>query len=97
MPTPPIEYHETIMTRYTRADCQLLLESLAQNNLGGHVPFDWVDTNGQIGHVCIFIDTDGNYYARKGTPDPRNLYAKLKRAIRIRVFRFAVYPEPATP
>ena len=52
-----------------------------------------VDDAGEVGHACIFIDRQGTWRARKGTPDPRNLYAKLRRSLRLKNLRLAVAPE----
>jgi hypothetical protein len=52
-----------------------------------------VDNSGEVGHACIFINTAGAWYARKGSPDPRNLYAKLMRNLRLKTLRLAVRQE----
>lgn len=39
---------------------------------------------GEIGHVCVFVGRDGKWFCQRGTPDPRNLYQRLQRKIRVR-------------
>ena len=60
---------------------------------GGHETIDVVDDAGEVGHACIFLNSAGKWCARKGSPDPRNLFAKLKRSLRLKTLRLAVVPE----
>jgi hypothetical protein len=87
-----ITYHETKLTRHTRADVTRQLEGIAEFP-GAHTCIDMVDPQGEVGHVCLYRDEAGNYFCRKGTPDPRNLYAKLTRSLRLKTLRLAVAPE----
>ena len=79
------------------ADAQIWKEALSRlwalEEGGGHETIDVVDDAGEAGHACIFIDSAGRWCGRKGTPDPRNLYAKLGRSLRLKTLRLAVLPE----
>jgi hypothetical protein len=85
---------EKVLTRLTRQTWKEALSRLwALEEGGGHETIDVVDDAGEVGHACIFIDREGAWRARKGTPDPRNLYAKLRRSLRLKTLRLAVMPE----
>ncbi len=84
-----IEYHDTRMTRQTREDCHHLL-ALLDAHPGNVLSFDWVDPQAVVGHVCLYVSHNGHYYAESKTADPRNLHARLKRQLRVKVLHFAV-------
>jgi hypothetical protein len=85
---------EKVLTRLTRQTWTEALSRLwALEAGGGHETLDVVDDAGEVGHACIFIDTAGAWRARRGTPDPRNLYAKLRCSLRLKILRLAVVPE----
>ena len=87
-----IEYVTTKMTRYSRADQDHLL-SLINGRPGNTLSLDVVDPQGEVGHVVVYRDADGHHYAEPHTPDPRNLYARLRRKLRVKALRLAVRPE----
>jgi hypothetical protein len=82
---------------YTRLTKQTWKEALshlwALEEGGGHETLDVVDDAGEVGHICIFLDSAGKWCARKGSPDPRNLFARLRRSLRLKTLRLAVTPE----
>ena len=83
-----------VLTRLTRQTWTEALSRLwALEEGGGHETIDVVDDAGEV----IFLDSVGNWYACKGTPDPRNLYAKLRRNLRLKTFTLAVAPEELPP
>jgi hypothetical protein len=85
---------EKAVTRLTRQTWTQALSRLwALEAGGGHATIDVVDDAGEVGHACIFINRAGNWCARRGTPDPRNLYAKLRCSLRLKTLRLAVVPE----
>jgi len=85
----------TGLTRQTWKEALSHLWALEEG--GGHETIDVVDDAGAVGHACIFLDSAGNWCARKGTPDPRNLYATLRRNLRLKTFTLAVAPEELPP
>jgi hypothetical protein len=91
-----VTYQETRLTRQTR-ETQARLLQIIDRNAGGSLSLDVVDPQGEVGHVCIYLDEDGHYYAPKGTPDPRNLFARLKRRLRVKRLCLAVRPEKEVP
>jgi len=86
-----IEKAFTGLTRQTWTQALSRLWDLEES--GAYSSLDVVDDAGEVGHALIFIGRDGGYRARKGSPDPRNLYNRLKRDLRLRVLRLAVRPE----
>ena len=83
-----------VLTRLTRQTWTEALSRLwALEEGGGHETIDVVDDAGEVGHACIFLDSAGHWYARKGTPDPRNLYSKLRRSLHLKTLRLAIAPE----
>lgn len=91
-----VTYQETRLTRQTR-ETQAALLKVIDRRPGGMLALDVVDPQGEVGHVCIYLDADGHYYAAKNTPDPRNLFAKLKRRLRVKQLCLAVRPEEEVP
>jgi len=86
-----LSYRETRLTDFTKDDHARCLEVMNQN-VGCSVNLDVCDPQGEIGHVCIYLDEDSHYYAPAGTPDPRNLYNRLKRRLRVKKLCLAIYP-----
>ena len=85
---------EKVRTRLTRQTWKEALSRLwSLENGGAHETLDVVDDAGEVGHACIFLDRAGVWCARNGTPDPRNLYAKLRRSLRLKTLRLAIAPE----
>jgi hypothetical protein len=85
-----VEFRTTKMTRQTREVALQRLQALPVD--GGHDSIDVFDSQGEVGHCCVFRGRNGNYYCRCDTPDPRDLYAKLKRSLRVNRLTLAIMP-----
>ena len=71
-----IRYELTRMTLQTKKEADEALAKLPAG--GGHITLDVVDDNGEVGHTCIFRGADGNFWVRKGCPNPKDLYRKVR-------------------
>ena len=87
-----VTYGQTGLTRRTRQDQDTLLQSINREP-GGALALDVIDPQGEVGHVCIYLDKDGHHYAPAHTPDPRNLFARLKRRLRVQRLCLAIRRE----
>ena len=70
------------MTRQNRLQVAAQLRA-ARRLQGCTVPLDVQDQQGEVGHVNVFVE-GRKWFCQRGTPDPRNLFRLLKRAIRVR-------------
>jgi hypothetical protein len=84
-------------TKLTRQKCEVVAALDELPNGSGHISVDVVDPQGEVGHICVFRNRNGKLCARHGTPDPDNLYRKLKRSKTLKTITLAVYPVQPAP
>lgn len=79
-----IKFEPTLKSLQSRRHAEQLEQEL--NNLppgSGTVSVEVIDLDGRIGFVHIFREENGNFYAIKRSLDPRHLYNRLKRKLKV--------------